>query len=64
MTVSPAPRARVTWLGKEENYDKAQAALLERSRINSEASHGRYVKAKNGGAAASASLHVAGGNKY
>jgi len=54
--------ARVTWLGKEENYGAAQAALLERSRINSEASLGNYIKSK--GSAANASLHVAGGNKY
>ena len=54
--------ARVTWLGKAENYDKAQAALLERSRVNSEATYGRYLKTE--GDAASASLHVAGGNKY
>merc|ERR1712166_901365 len=58
--------ARVVWLGKEENYEKAQAALLERARVNSEASFGRYV-APAGGAnneAANVSLHVAGGNRY
>jgi len=56
--------ARVNWLGKAENKQKAQTALLERSRLNSEASFGRYVKPANGDGAAGASLHVAGGNKY
>lgn len=56
--------ARVVWLGKAENYEKAQAALLERARINSEASLGRYVAGGLGGDATSESLHVAGGNKY
>jgi len=55
--------ARVTWLGKAENYGKAQAALLERSRINSEATKGIYIKSESG-AGQSESLHVAGGNKY
>jgi len=55
--------ARVVWLGKAENYEKAQAALLERSRVNSEASYGRSCES-NGSGAANASLHVAGGNKY
>jgi len=54
--------ARVTWLGKKENYEKAQAALLERSRINSEASKGIYVASCSN--ATNASLHVAGGNRY
>jgi len=54
--------ARVSWLGKAENYDKAQAALLERARMNSEASFGRYLK--SAADSAGQSLHVAGGNKY
>jgi fructose-bisphosphate aldolase class I len=54
--------ARVNWLGKAENYEKGQKALLERARVNSEASYGRYVASGNG--ATNTSLHVAGGNKY
>jgi len=56
--------ARVNWLGKAENYEKAQKALLERARVNSEASFGRYAKSADGNGAATTSLHVAGGNKY
>lgn len=56
--------ARVNWLGKAENYKKGQEALLERARLNSEASYGRYVKSDSTNGAAAASLHVAGGNKY
>lgn len=58
--------ARVQWLGKDENKKKAQDALLERARLNSEASFGRYVKPSVGAGYgdSTASLHVAGGNKY
>jgi len=57
--------ARVNWLGLPENYKKGQDALLERARLNSEASFGRYVKPESSsGYAAAESLHVAGGNKY
>merc|ERR1719493_598032 len=33
----------VTWMGKEANNGKAQAALLARSKANSEATKGTYV---------------------
>ena len=33
----------VTWMGKEENNGKAQAALLARAKANSEATKGVYV---------------------
>lgn len=56
--------ARVNWLGKAENYQKGQTALLERARLNSEASLGRYVKPASSNGAAGTSLHVVGGNKY
>merc|ERR1712232_177007 len=56
--------ARVNWLGQAENYKKGQDALLERARLNSEASFGRYVKPASSNGSAAASLHVAGGNKY
>lgn len=53
---------RVAWAGKAANYDAGQAALLERAKMNSEASQGQYKASE--GAANNASLHVAGGNKY
>ena len=56
--------ARVTWLGKAENYGSAQTALLERARINSEATKGKYEKSSDSLDAANTSLHVAGGNRY
>ncbi len=58
---------RVAWAGKQQNFDAAQAALLERARLNSEASDGKYtepVQTSTEQAAATASLHVAGGNQY
>ena len=54
--------AQVAWAGKAANYDAGQAALLERAKMNSEASQGQYKASE--GAANNASLHVAGGNKY
>jgi fructose-bisphosphate aldolase class I len=56
--------ARVNWKGNKENLQKAQAALLERARVNSEASFGRYVEPATTNGSTKASLHVAGGNKY
>jgi len=55
--------ARVAWLGKAENYEKAQLALCNRAKMNSEASLGKY-DGEDGSGAAGYSLHVAGGNKY
>merc|ERR1712166_782939 len=54
---------RVAWQGKAENYEKGQQALLERARLNSEASLGKYTK-NTTCEKASESLHIAGGNKY
>jgi fructose-bisphosphate aldolase class I len=53
---------RVAWQGKPQNYKLGQDALLERAKLNSEASMGKYTRSE--GKAAAASLHVAGGNKY
>jgi fructose-bisphosphate aldolase class I len=36
--------AIVTWMGKDENKAKAQQALLNRAKANSEAVKGTYVK--------------------
>jgi len=53
--------ARVVWKGKAENVAAAQAALVDRARMNSEASLGTMDAAKrrklNGGEA-DVSLHV------
>ena len=53
---------RVAWRGKKDHEAEAQAALLDRARRNSDASRGKYADADKDDA--TASLHVAGGNRY
>ena len=48
------------WAGKRENAAEAQKQLLIRAKANSEAALGKYTGSGAAGAAASASLHVAG----
>lgn len=47
------------WAGKKENTEEAQKQLLIRAKANGEAALGKYAGSAAGGAAASASLHVA-----
>jgi fructose-bisphosphate aldolase class I len=56
--------ARVNWQGNPDNFQKAQTALLERARVNSEASLGRYAESAATNGSTTTSLHVEGGNKY
>ncbi|KAJ3681168.1 hypothetical protein LUZ60_015657 [Juncus effusus] len=46
------------WAGKEENIEKARAALLARCKANSEATLGKYVGDAADGEGVSESLHV------
>ncbi|KAJ3681167.1 hypothetical protein LUZ60_015656 [Juncus effusus] len=46
------------WAGKEENVEKARAALLARCKANSEATLGSYTGDAAGGEGVSESLHV------
>jgi fructose-bisphosphate aldolase class I len=51
----------VTWLGKEENNAAAQAALLNRSKANSEASKGIYVAGSCASVGVDGNVQMAGG---
>merc|ERR1712228_522001 len=50
-----------TWLGKAENNAKAQEALLNRSRANSEACKGTYVPGSCASIGTKANIDMAGG---
>ena len=51
----------VTWMGKEENNSKAQAALLNRAKANSEATYGKYVAGSCASIGAGGNVQMAGG---
>jgi len=51
----------VTWMGKVENYAKAQQALLNRSKANSEACKGAYVKGSCASVGTAGNIEMAGG---
>merc|ERR1719158_1589991 len=51
----------VTWLGKAENVAKAQTALLNRSKANSEACKGTYVKGSCASVGTDGNIKMAGG---
>jgi len=51
----------VTWLGKAENNGKAQAALLARSKANSEACKGTYVAGSCASVGTDGNIKMAGG---
>merc|ERR1712151_1366030 len=50
-----------TWLGKTENVAKAQQALLNRSRANSEACKGTYVAGSCASIGTKANIEMVGG---
>ena len=51
----------VTWMGKDENVPAAQAALLARSKANSEATFGTYVAGSCGSVGAKGNVEMQGG---
>jgi len=51
----------VTWMGKAENDGKAQQALLNRCKANSEATYGKYVKGSCASIGAGGNVQMAGG---
>merc|ERR1719183_3166064 len=51
----------VTWMGKGENKEKAQAALLARCKANFEASKGTYVAGSCGSVGAKGNVEMQGG---
>jgi len=53
--------AIVTWMGKEENVPAAQAALLARSKANSEACKGTYVPGSCKSVGAAGNVEMQGG---
>jgi len=51
----------VSWMGKSENEGKAQQALLNRSKANSEATRGIYVKGSCASVGTDANVDMVGG---
>jgi fructose-bisphosphate aldolase class I len=51
----------VTWMGKTENVPAAQTALLNRSKANSEACKGTYVKGSCASVSPAGNIEMAGG---
>jgi len=51
----------VTWMGKNENNTKAQAALLARCKANSEACKGTYKPGSCGSVGAKGNVEMQGG---
>lgn len=51
----------VTWMAKQENVPRAQAALLARARANSEAVNGVYVEGSCGSVGAAGNIQAEGG---
>jgi len=51
----------VSWMGKDENVPKAQKALLNRSKANSEACKGTYVAGSCASVGTGANIDMVGG---